>query len=328
MVDTLSRRRLRGKITWQTVSELLLREPEIVLTVSLVLLMSYLSPQFLTVHNLLNVLRQSSINGIVTCGVTWMLISGSFDLSVGSIVSLVSVTVVGMLEKGFGVGEVLMVGLAVGLATGIFNGLLIAWLKANPMIVTLGTQTIYQGFAFLVTGGLYYRVPRDSPFSVIGDGYVGMLAVPSIIFLCVALVMHIILSQTSFGLRIYAIGGNEKVAQLAGLKVMRHRIIMFIVTGLTSAIGAMVLSARAGSGSHQLGLGYEFNAITAAVLGGVYLFGGKGSIPRGVLGAILLALLANAMTLLGISVRMQLVVQGIILVIIVAIQVFASTRNS
>lgn len=327
MVRTLLRRTQLPKISLRTVFELFVTEPTIALAVCLIVLMSSLNPYFLTVRNFLNVVRQASILGIVTCGVTWVLISGSFDLSVGSIVSLDSVIMMMLLARGVGVVEVIIVGLAVGLGAGIVNGLLIAWLRANPMIITLGTMTFFQGLAFIVSGGRYALVPDGSAFLKIGNAYVGSIAVPSLIFLSLALVMHLILSETAFGRRVYAIGGNEKAAELFGLEVARYRTAMFVATGLASAIAAMVVSARAGGGNaYFFGQGFEFDTITAAVFGGVYLFGGSGSVFRGVLGALLLALLANAQTILGVSVRMQMVVQGVILIAMVGIQVWAARR--
>ena len=312
---------------WRTVWEFLLSEPTLVFTVCLMILMRFLSPYFLTVHNLLNVVRQASIIGIVACGVSWMLISGKFDLSVGSIVSLTCVTMIGMLANGAGTLEVVVVGLLVGVAAGVINGLLVAWLKANPMIITLGTMTVFQGLAFFVGGGYWAKMPNGSPFWWIGNGKVGVLAVPSLLFLGLGLIMHLILSETPFGRRVYALGGNERAATLVGLKVTKYRIILYMVTGVTSAIASMVVSSRAGAGSHFIGLGFEFDAITASVLGGVYLFGGKGSVARAVLGAILLALLSNAQTILGIPTRTQLVVQGVVLLAMVGVQVWGQKRG-
>ncbi len=289
--------------------------------------MGILNPRFLTTRNLVNVLRQSSINGIVTVGVCWMMISGSFDLSVGALVSLISVTMVSMLEGGSNIATTCLVGLMIGLMAGIFNGLLVGRLKSNPMLTTLGTMTIFQGIALLTAGGYYYRIPRESPFLLIADGFMGPFAVPSVIFLVLALIMHLILSETTVGASVYAIGGNEEAAKLAGVRVSFYRILMYIATGVTSAIAAMVVSARAGSGHYFVGLHYEFHAITAAVMGGNYIFGGKGSVARGVWGAILVALLNNSLTLLGFEPETQLIAQGIITAGLVAIQTLGRERR-
>ena len=319
---------LRGRSQLNSLGSFLLREPQVLLTVVLVVLTGVLNPRFLTTRNLINVLRQSSINGIVTVGVCWMMISGSFDLSVGAIVSLISVTMVAMLEGGSGIATTIIFGLGIGLATGIFNGFLVGRLKANPMLTTLGTMTIFQGIALLSAGGYYYRVPRNSPFLLIADGFIGPFAVPTIIFLVLALIMHLILSETSLGARVYAIGGNEEAAKLAGVRVPLYRTLMYVATGVCSAVAAMVVSARAGSGNYFIGLNYEFHAITASVLGGNYIFGGRGSVARGVWGAILVALLNNSLTILGFEPATQLVVQGVVTAGLVAIQVMGRERKT
>ena len=192
--------------------------------------MGILNPRFLTVRNQINVLRQSSIDGIVTAGVCWVMISGSFDLSVGAIVSLIRVTMVAMLERGNGIVFTYVYGLGMGLVAGVFNGLLVDRLRANPMLTTLGTMTIFQGVALLTAGGYYCRVPRDSAFNLIADGFVGPIAVPTIIFLGLALVMHLSLSETSLVAGVYAIGEDEKAAKLAGVPVPSYRILMSIAT--------------------------------------------------------------------------------------------------
>ena len=319
---------LRGRGQLNSLGSFLLREPQVLLTVALIVLTGILNPRFLTTRNLINVLRQSSINGIVTVGVCWMMISGSFDLSVGVIVSLISVTMVAMLEGGNGIATTIIFGLGIGLATGIFNGFLVGRLKANPMLTTLGTMTIFQGIALLSAGGYYYRVPRNSPFLLIADGFIGPFAVPTIIFLVLALIMHLILSETSLGARVYAIGGNEEAAKLAGVRVPLYRTLMYVATGVCSAVAAMVVSARAGSGNYFIGLNYEFHAITASVLGGNYIFGGRGSVARGVWGAILVALLNNSLTILGFEPATQLVVQGVVTAGLVAIQVMGRERKT
>jgi len=305
---------------------LILKEPQLLLTIFLLIFMTFASPYFLSIDNLLLVLRQASIVGIVTCGISWMMISGSFDLSVGALMSFISVTLVSMLEKGYDVTYTIIVGIFIGITAGLFNGILVGKFKANPFLVTLGTMTIFQGLAFFSTGGLYYRVPRNSTYFFIGDGFLGPLAVPSIIFLCIALIMHLIFVLTPFGVRVYALGENEIAAKLSGIKVEKYRIIIYVVTGLIAAIAAMILSSRAGAGSHYLGLNYEFYAITAAVLGGNYIFGGTGSIARGVWGAMLLALLRNSLTLLGMEPPTQLIVEGIVTVSLVAVQVYGKQK--
>jgi ribose transport system permease protein len=323
VVKYLTERNLNLK----SLGRLALTEPTLVLTLGIIIIMSFLNPYFLTLNNFLNIFRQASIIGIVTCGVTWMMISGSFDLSVGSIVSFVGIVFVTMINKRMNVPTIVLISLLIGGLCGVLNGILISWLKANPMIVTLGTLSIFQGFAFLTSGGNYITVPDNTPFLWIANGKIGLVAVPTLIFFILAIIMQGILADTSFGNRVYAIGGNERAARLAGVKVSKYRLILYIVTGLCSALAAMIVTIRGGYANNQAGLGFEFSAITAAVLGGCYMFGGKGNTLRGLWGALLLALLGNAMTILRISPSDQLIVQGIVLLTMVSIQVYVYNRS-
>jgi ribose transport system permease protein len=317
----------KRNLSLHSLGQLALTEPTLVLTLGVIIIMSFLNPYFLTLNNFLNIFRQASVIGIVTCGVSWMMISGSFDLSVGSIVSFVGIAFLTMINRGMSVPAIVVISLLIGMLCGVLNGLLISWLKANPMIVTLGTLSIFQGFAFLTSGGNYIKVPDDTPFLWIANGKIGIIAVPTLIFFGLAILMQWILTETPFGNRVYAIGGNERAARLAGIKVSQYRLILYIITGLCSALAAMIVTIRGGYANNQAGLGFEFNAITAAVLGGCYLFGGKGSTLRGLWGAILLALLGNAMTILRISPSDQLIVQGIVLITMVSIQVYVYNRS-
>lgn len=305
----------------QVLRGLLIREPWILVAFTLIVGMTYASPHFLTIENLLSVLRQAAIVGVLACGVSWLLISGTIDLSIGSLVSLISVASVGLLQAGWGTPEVIIAGLTIGLAAGLANGICVGYLRANPVIVTLGTLSVWQGLAYLVTSGQSFVVTTGSPYLLIGDGKIGLLAVPSLILIVVATAMHLILSRTPFGQRTYAIGSDPRAADLAGLHVARNRLAMFLISGSTAAVAAFIASARAGSGDFQTGKGLEFLGIQAAVLGGVYLFGGRGNTLRAILGAVLLTLLFNAQVILGLPNSVQLIVQGAIVVGIVAAQV-------
>jgi ribose transport system permease protein len=326
-METIDKKSRGRKLSFSLLGEFALAEPTLVLTLGVIIAMAFLNPYFLTLNNFLNIFRQAAVVGIVTCGVSWMMISGSFDLSVGSIVSFVGVAFLTMINRGMSVPLIVLLSLLIGVGCGILNGFLISRLRANPMIVTLGTLSIFQGFAFLTTGGAYIKVPNDTPFLWIANGKIGMIAVPTLIFFALAVLMQFILTQTPFGNRVYAIGGNQRAAKLAGIKVSQYSMILYVVTGVCSAIAAMVVTIRGGYANNQAGLGFEFDAITAAVLGGCYMFGGRGSTLRGLWGAILLALLDNAMTILRISPSNQLIVQGVVLVIMVSIQVYVYNRS-
>ena len=225
-METIDNKSRGRKLSFSLLGQFALTEPTLVLTLGVVIAMAFLNPYFLTLNNFLNIFRQAAVVGIVTCGVSWMMISGSFDLSVGSIVSFVGVAFLTMINRGMSVPLIVLLSILIGVGCGILNGFLISRLRANPMIVTLGTLSIFQGFAFLTTGGAYIKVPNDTPFLWIANGKIGIVAVPTLIFFTLAVLMQFILTQTPFGNRVYAIGGNQRAARLAGIKVSQYSMIL------------------------------------------------------------------------------------------------------
>lgn len=300
----------------------------IIIFIVLIISTAFINANILSVDNLLKVLRQTSIIGIITLGVSWMLISGSFDLSVGSIVSLVNVAVIWMIVSGYGTFLAIVAGIVIGLLCGLVNGLLVGWLKVNAMICTLGTLTVYQGLALMVSGGRYLRIKEGNrAIAVIGQGSLLGIAIPIWIFLILTIIMYSILSKTIFGKRIYLIGDNENSARLVGIRVAPIRIITYMVTGITSAIAGIIISGRILFGYHFVGLGFEFDAITAAVLGGVYLSGGIGTVGHAVLGAGIISYLANAQTIIGVDVYTQMLIKALIFLLVVGIQANIKRRS-
>ena len=305
----------------------LLRRFELVLLVVLAIIFPLLAPNFATVSNWLNIFRQAAVIGIVTCGVSWLLIGGTFDLSVGSIVSLVAVSVGTMLANGIPIPVAILLALLVGIAAGSFNGLAVAKLGGNPVIVTLGSLTLFQGLTFMITGGQFVRVDRFADFLVIGRGVLLGIGYPVWIYLGLVVVMHIVLARSRFGRIVYMIGSNERAARLSGIDVTRYRFALFAVSGFTAGLAAILLTSRVANASWFAGAGYEFTAITAAVLGGVALFGGSGSVGRAVIGGIILVMLANAQTIMGVPIYAQSFVQGVVLVAVVSLQVARRGRD-
>ncbi len=287
---------------------------------ALILVTGLLRPSFLSIENVLNILAENAPLGIVTCGVTWILISGSMDLSVGSLLSLVSVFVCVLLQAGYGTVPAVLLSLGLGALVGAINGVLIGVIGANSVIVTLGGLAAYSGLAILVTGGEFVYPPSaGSSFVALGQGTVLGIPIPALIYLGIALVSELVLTKTVLGRRVYAIGSKEAAARLAGLRVPRYRFGLYVMSGTLAAAGAVVISAWSDSGTYIMGLNYEFNAITAAVLGGVALTGATGTVARGaILGVLILAFLTNAQTMIGIPPSLQLVTQGIVLAGIVA----------
>jgi ribose/xylose/arabinose/galactoside ABC-type transport system permease subunit len=279
-------------------------------------------PHFSNPTNLTNLVRQGSVLGILTCGETLLLLAGTFDLSVGSILSLVSVCTAVLLRQGFGAPIAVVGGLGVGALAGLVNATAIAWLKGNPVIVTLGSQAIFQGLALVATGGLFIGV-RDPGFLQIGRGELLGIGYPVWIYLGLAAALQIALVRSRFGQMLYVIGTNSRVARLSGVRVDAYRGSLFVISGILAGLAAVVLIARTGDSSYLAGVNYEFNAITAAVLGGVALFGGSGSVARSVIGVLILTILANVQTLLGVPIYAQLFVEGGVLILTVWLQVAA-----
>lgn len=286
---------------------------------------TFSAPKFLTVDNLLNVLRQISINTIVALGMTFVIITAGIDLSVGSIVALSAVISTGVLKNGitlFGhtlqtsypwnVPFGIIVGLLLGIFLGLFNGFFITRFNMPPFVVTLAMMTIARGLAFIYTGGFpISELPQS--FIFIGTGYLGPFPLPVIIMLICALLMHYILTRTTFGRYVFAIGGNEEAARLSGIDVNRVKLIVYTLSGFLAALAGIILAARLGSGDPKTGNMYELNAIAAVVLGGTSLSGGKGNIGGTFLGALLIGIIDNGLVLMRVSTFYQYVVKGAII---------------
>lgn len=294
--------------------------PRGVVLVLLVLVTGILRPSFLAYSNLLGVLAANAPLGIVTCGVTWVMISGMFDLSVGSLMSLVSITVAVMLQAHWALAPLIVASLAIGAGAGAINGFFVGVVGANSVIVTLGGWLAYAGLAELVSGGEYVFPTNASPsFLTIGQGHVLGIPAPGVIFIVLLIVMQVILRYTVSGRYIYAMGSRESAARLAGVHVRRYRFWLYVVSGTLAALAAIVITAWSDSGTFIMGVNYEFYAITAAVLGGVALSGAVGSTLGGAgLGVAILAFLNNAQVLLGISTNIQLITEGAVLAFVVA----------
>jgi ribose transport system permease protein len=206
------------------------------------------------------------------------------------------------------------------------NGVAVAWLKGNAVIVTLGSQALFQGLALLATNGLFISVTAPD-FLQIGRGELLGVGYPVWIFLGLAFLLQVVLVRSRFGQTLYIIGTNHRLARLSGVRVDLYRGALFVVSGILAGLAAIVLIARTGDSSYLAGSGFEFNAITAAVLGGVALFGGSGSVARSVVGVLILTILADVQTLLGVPIYAQLFVEGAVLIATVWLQVVARRGN-
>jgi len=281
---------------------------------------SLISPVFLSPTNLFNVLKQISLTGILAIGMTMVIITGGIDLSVGSIIALVTVLVAGNLEHGIFVA--ILIGLAAGVGIGILNGLGITYGKIQPFIMTLGTMSVASGLAFMYSGGLPISV-TDKNFLQLGTGFIGKVPLPAVYFVILLVIAGIILRFTTFGRYIYSIGSNEEAARLSGVNVTKYKIAVYAISGLMAAISGIIFTAQMGIGTAVAGKGYELTAVAATVVGGASLFGGTGSMWTTFLGAAIIGSMSNIMNLNGVNPFIQTFLTGIIIIVAVLMK-----RNS
>jgi ribose transport system permease protein len=272
-----------------------------------------LTPHFLTVPNLLNVAQQTSINAVVAVGMTFVILSGGIDLSVGSIVALSGVALGAALQNGQALPVALAVAVGTGVMCGMVNGTLISWGGLPPFIVTLGMMSVARGAALVFTEGR--PVSGFEPaFRSIATGEVAGVPAPVVATLAVYLVAHVVLTRTTFGRYVYAIGGNEEATRLSGVPVRLHKTMIYAVAGLASAVAAVILTARLNSAQPIAGMMYELDAIAATVIGGTSLMGGEGSLAGTLVGALIMGVLRNGLNLLGVSSFVQQIVIGAVII--------------
>ncbi len=275
-----------------------------------------LTPHFLTVSNLLNVAEQTSINAVVAVGMTFVILSAGIDLSVGSMVALSGVVLGTALQGGHSLAVALPLSLLTGMACGLGNGALISWGGLPPFIVTLGTMSIARGAALLFTEGRPVS-GFDTSFRVLATGRVGFVPAGVVVMAVVYVVAHFVLTRTTFGRYVYAIGGNEEATRLSGVSIRFHKTMIYGVSGLTSAVAAVILTARLNSAQPIAGMMYELDAIAATVIGGTSLMGGDGTLAGTLVGALIMGVLRNGLNLLGVSSFLQQVVIGGVIVVAV-----------
>jgi ribose transport system permease protein len=272
-----------------------------------------LTPHFLTVPNLLNIAQQTSINAIVAVGMTFVIISGGIDLSVGSIVAMSGVVLGVTLQAGQPLALSLAAAIGVGIACGLINGVIVSWGGLPPFIVTLGMMSIARGAALLFTEGRPVS-GFDPGFRAVATGHVGFIPSPIVVTIAVYVIAHLVLTRTTFGRYVYAIGGNEEATRLSGVSVRLHKTSIYAVSGLMSAIAAIILTARLNSAQPIAGMMYELDAIAATVIGGTSLMGGEGTMQGTLVGALIMGVLRNGLNLLGVSSFLQQIVIGAVII--------------
>lgn len=283
---------------------------------------SFFSDRFLTTDNILLVLRQISVLGILACGMTMVIISGNLDLSVGSTVTLTAFVTVDLLNRYNAVTAVL-VALIIGALIGAINGVLVGYLKLNFLIVTLGMLQVIQAIVLIYSQGQYMFIPNpeESPFSFVGRGFVLGIPFPVILFGIIILISIYILNGTVFGRYIFSIGGNAEASKFSGIRSERVIFFTYVISSVTAAIGGIVFASRNMQAQNTLGQGFELEVIAAVALGGTSLLGGSGSIGKSVVAVLILGFLFNAFILVGLPYFSTLIVEWVILVVAVWIDI-------
>lgn len=284
--------------------------------VLIVVVAALLSDAFLTVDNLLNVVRQVSIIAIVAAGMTFVILTGGIDLSVGSILALSGAISASVLVKSNSVFIAILAALMVGIIFGLINGLFITKGGIPAFIVTLATMVLVRGCVLVFTNGSPIVV-KSAAYKFIGKGYLLGLPFPIVILIIIFALSFIILKYTKFGRSVYSVGGNREASRLSGINVQKSELFVYTISGLLAGLTGLILTSRLGSAQPTAGSGYELDAIAAVILGGTSLSGGQGAIIPTVIGALILGVLDNVLTLMNVNPFAANIVKGIVILLAV-----------
>lgn len=314
----------------QTIKNNLLKFQSIIALLLMCIALSFLSDRFLTADNVWNVMRQISVNVVISVGMTLVILTGGIDLSVGSILALCGAVTASMLKFGTEIASLniylgftllgaVVGGTLVGTALGWFNGLTITRFKVPPFVATLAMLTIARGLTMLWTGGFPITGLGDS-MAFIGTGWLLGIPMPVWISAVVVVAAIVLTNRTKLGRYIYAIGGNEKAAELSGLKIRKIKMTVYSIAGALAAIGGIIVTSRLDSAQPNAGMSFELDSIAAVVIGGTSLSGGKGTIMGTVQGALIIGILNNGLVLLNVSPFWQQVIKGLVILLAVVIE--------
>ena len=283
---------------------------------------------FATIDNLFNVLRQVSMSIIISIGMAYVLITAGIDLSVGSMVGIAVNSCALMLINDVHTLAASIISILLCIGAGAINGFLVAQIKMPPLIATLGTMTAYRGLVYLVTDAVPIFGFPDS-FRVLGQGYVlNIVPIPVIIAIGIVIAGWFYINKTTYGRYTYAVGGNQEVARLSGINVKKVKYITYMISGFCSGLAGVILASRLSSGQPRAGLNYEMDVITAVVLGGVSVAGGQGRIAGVIIGVLIMGVLSNGMIMMGVNEYWQMFLRGVILILAVAFDIYASQRKT
>lgn len=308
----------KKKINISSFRELLL----VGVVVLLCIVWTVMNSQFMSLNNITNILRQASYTAIAAVGMTMVIVIGEIDLSAGSLVCASGLIGASVCKGTGSVVLAVLAAVAVGLLVGLVNGVLCAYGQLPGFIATLASMTILRGLAYIYTSGNSVVWSNDN-FTKIGTGYIGIIPIPVILMAAVILFGYILTSKMKFGRYIYAVGGNSDASRYSGISVEKVKIIVYMVMGVLTSIAGLIITARLGSGQPSAGKDFEMDCITAAVVGGTSMSGGRGKVFGTIVGVLLLTVLTNGMTLVGINTYWQQVLKGVIIVV----SVLADTKS-
>jgi ribose/xylose/arabinose/galactoside ABC-type transport system permease subunit len=312
---------MKYRLNRQVFLNLIMSNGILLVIILLILVTGIIEPNFLTFRNLLNVLRQNAVIGIVACGMTYCIIGGAFDLSVGSVASLAGVITILLINDGINEFQAVAYALLSGLLVGVINGSLISLINGRSgeaFIVTYGMQVVVASIALFPSNGLFIS-------GRIGEGFFKMIGRnywPIALFVGIAVLMEMILKQTRYGRKMCYIGSNMAVAKMSGIRVKPLRISYYAISGVLAAFAGVILCSRVTSSNPSAGAGFEMDAIAAVVVGGTSMSGGKGSVMRTLIGAIVIGVMSNALNILGITAYHQQIVKGMLIIVAVAMDLW------
>lgn len=281
----------------------------------LVMVVSILNPKFLTMYNILNIFRQVSINGLIAFGMTFVILTGGIDLSVGATLGLSGVILGLVISAGIPDFMAILIALIFGCVLGAINGVLVSKVNLQPFIATLATMTMYRGLTMIVSEGIpFMGLTKTAPIlDYFSQGTFLKVPFPMIVFLLLLAILLVVLQKTVFGRGVYAVGGNEEAARLSSMPIVKIKTLVYIISGFMSALAGIILTSRLSSSQPTAGMGFELDAIAAVVIGGTSLSGGKGRIFGTFLGVLIIGVLNNGLNIIGVSAFYQQFIKGLVI---------------
>ncbi|MBU3181979.1 ribose ABC transporter permease [Clostridium psychrophilum] len=300
----------------KNIKNLLIKNKSLVALLILCIIISFISPTFLTFSNITNILTQVSVNAIIAVGMCFVILTGGIDLSVGSILAISGAVAASLISSGLNIILAIVMTLAIGAVIGFINGVVVAKGRIQAFIATLATMTIFRGVTYVFTNGNPISVANDN-FLNIGSGDLFGIPLPIIIIVVVFIVAWYVLTQTRYGRYVYAVGGNEESSRLSGINTDKIKCLVYVLSGIAAALAGIIVTSRIGSASPSAGSGFELDAIAAVVLGGTSLSGGEGTIVGTIIGALIIGVLSNGLNLMDVSAFYQSIAKGIVILLAV-----------